>query len=108
MPNPITKIIHGFTAVFEPSVQGGFAVYVSELAGCYTQGESLKEAANYAKQAIEGHLLTLEKAKGGSIVDGQKKMVLSLPTHSNHLKPETVKRMAKDTGLPEEQFMNML
>ena len=40
--------------------EGGFWVKVPSLPGCVTQGETVEEALNNAKQAIEAYILSLE------------------------------------------------
>lgn len=49
-----------FKIVLEPSRDGGYAVHVPALRGCHTQGESIKEALENAKDAIETYLHTAE------------------------------------------------
>ena len=49
-----------YTVIFEPAEEGGFVVRVPALPGCYTQGETLEEAKEMAKEAIALHLETLK------------------------------------------------
>jgi predicted RNase H-like HicB family nuclease len=42
-----------FTAVFEPSPEGGFAAYIEEIPGVNTQGETLEEARENLREALE-------------------------------------------------------
>ena len=42
-----------FTAVFEPSEEGGFVAVVEELPGAISQGETLEEARANLKEAVE-------------------------------------------------------
>ncbi|MEK7591664.1 MAG: type II toxin-antitoxin system HicB family antitoxin [Patescibacteria group bacterium] len=104
MTGPTWKIISGYDVMFEPSEAGGYAVHVPKLPGCHTQGETLKEAEKYAKEAIKGHLLTLEE-RGD---ETENAIVISVPTHSQYLKPETVKGIIEDAGITEEEFMKFL
>ncbi len=50
-----------YTAVFEPSEDGGFVVSVPALAGCITQGETFEEAREMVIDAIRGYLESLQK-----------------------------------------------
>jgi predicted RNase H-like HicB family nuclease len=42
-----------FTAVFEEAEEGGFIAYAAELRGTTTQGETLEEARENLREAIE-------------------------------------------------------
>ena len=42
-----------FTAVFEPAPEGGFTAYVEEIPGVNTQGETLDEARENLREALE-------------------------------------------------------
>ena len=42
-----------FTAVFEPAPEGGFTAYVEEIPGVNTQGETLDEARENLRDALE-------------------------------------------------------
>lgn len=42
-----------YTAVFEEDKQGGYSVWVPTLPGCASQGETLEEALENIKEAIE-------------------------------------------------------
>jgi len=42
-----------FTAVFEKADEGGYCVFVEELPGANSQGETIKEARENIKEAIE-------------------------------------------------------
>ncbi|MEK6374688.1 MAG: type II toxin-antitoxin system HicB family antitoxin [Acidobacteriota bacterium] len=44
---------HTFTAVFEPAEEGGFTAFVEELPGAISQGETLDEARENLKDAIQ-------------------------------------------------------
>ena len=45
---------HGkITAVFEPAVEGGYLAYVEEIPGVNTQGETLNEARENLREALE-------------------------------------------------------
>ncbi len=42
-----------FTAVFQPADEGGYIAWVEELPGANTQGETLDEARENLKEAIQ-------------------------------------------------------
>jgi predicted RNase H-like HicB family nuclease len=42
-----------FTAVFEPAPEGGYTAFVEELPGAISQGETLDEARENLKDAID-------------------------------------------------------
>ena len=50
-----------YTVVFEPAEEGGFVVTVPALPGPVTEGDSLEEAREMAKDAIRGYLESLRK-----------------------------------------------
>jgi predicted RNase H-like HicB family nuclease len=55
-----------FTAVFQPAEDGGFVAWVEELPGANTQGETLEEARENLKEAVE---LILEVNRERSLQD---------------------------------------
>ena len=48
--DPVTKT---FTAVFEEAEEGGYIAFVEELPGANTQGETLEEARENLREAVE-------------------------------------------------------
>lgn len=48
-----------YTVVFEPAEEGGYIVTVPALPGLVTDGDSLEEAREMAKDAIRGYLESL-------------------------------------------------
>jgi len=50
-----------FNIVLTPAAEGGFNVTVPALEGCFTQGETEKEALKNAREAIICYLEGLEK-----------------------------------------------
>ena len=50
-----------FKVILEPSEDGGYAVHVPALKGCHTQGETVEEALENAKDAIKAYLLTIKE-----------------------------------------------
>ena len=50
-----------FTAVFEPEPEGGYTVHFPALRGCITYGDTLDEARDMAKEALELYLESLRE-----------------------------------------------
>ncbi|MEK9145014.1 MAG: type II toxin-antitoxin system HicB family antitoxin [Elusimicrobiota bacterium] len=48
-----------YRVVLQPSQDGGYAVHVPALSGCHTQGETVAEALENAKDAIRTYLRTI-------------------------------------------------
>lgn len=55
-----------FTAVFQPADEGGYIAWVEELPGANTQGDTLAEARENLKEAIE---LILEVNRERALAD---------------------------------------
>ncbi|MBN2067282.1 MAG: type II toxin-antitoxin system HicB family antitoxin [Candidatus Diapherotrites archaeon] len=53
-----------FEVLFEKDEDGGFIAFVPALPGCYSQGDTLKEAKANIKEAIELYLETVKQRKG--------------------------------------------
>ena len=53
----MSAAMRDFLIVIEPSAEGGFVATVPELPGCFTQGDTLEQVRERAREAI---LLTLE------------------------------------------------
>ena len=51
-----TKSDKEYQAVFQEETEGGFSVWVPDLPGCASQGETLEEALENIKAAIELYL----------------------------------------------------
>jgi predicted RNase H-like HicB family nuclease len=49
-----------YSIILTPEDEGGYSVAVPELPGCFTQGETLEEAIDMAKEAIIIYLESLE------------------------------------------------
>jgi predicted RNase H-like HicB family nuclease len=64
---------HTFTAVFEPAEEGGFTAFVEELPGAISQGETLDEARENLKEAIE---LILEVNREDALTDVEEGRVI--------------------------------
>ncbi len=56
----MTKRLH-YTILLHPDREGGYAVEVPALPGCYTQGETVAECIERAREAIAGHIATLRE-----------------------------------------------
>lgn len=50
-----------YTVLFDPAEEGGYVVTVPALPGLVTQGDTLEEAREMAKDAIVGYLEALQK-----------------------------------------------
>jgi antitoxin HicB len=62
-----------YRIVLTPEEEGGFSVSVPALPGCYTQGETLEEAIEMAKEAISLYIESLE-ADGEPVPDDSKNL----------------------------------
>jgi antitoxin HicB len=50
-----------YTIILEPDPEeGGYTVTVPSLPGCITQGETVEESLERAREAIEGYIESLE------------------------------------------------
>jgi len=65
MKNQKHKKILEYTAVFQEEKEGGYSVWVPELPGCASQGETFDEALVNIREAIQ---LYLEETKKESFV----------------------------------------
>ena len=50
-----------YTVIFEPAEEGGYIVHVPTLDGIVTQGYTLEEAKEMARDLIKGYIETLMK-----------------------------------------------
>jgi len=57
-----------FKVVLEPSDEGGFTIYVPALPGCISEGETVEEALQNIREAIE---LYLEPVEDDWVLDEQ-------------------------------------
>jgi predicted RNase H-like HicB family nuclease len=48
-----------YSIVLDPAEEGGYVVRVPRLPGCVTEGDSLDEAVDNAREAITAYLLAL-------------------------------------------------
>lgn len=56
-----TRKILKYTAMFEPSEEGGYVVTVPLLPGLVTQGDTFEEATKMVKDAIKGYIAVLKE-----------------------------------------------
>jgi len=51
-----------YTVLLYPEAEeGGYSAIVPALPGCFTQGETVQEALENVREAIEGHVASLEE-----------------------------------------------
>ena len=68
-----------FNIILTPAEEGGFNVTVPALDGCFTQGETEKEALKNAKEAIICYLVGLEKVN--QIKSKPKSLIKEIEVH---------------------------
>ena len=66
-----------FRVLLTPEEEGGFSVTVPSLPGCYTQGESVEDAINMAREAISLYVESLE-AEGEPVPDDSRSLEYSI------------------------------
>jgi predicted RNase H-like HicB family nuclease len=64
--------------VFEPQDEGGYHVYAPDLPGLHTQGDSLDDATDNAREALELYVEGLRE-KGRTLDTGVVRRKLPLP-----------------------------
>jgi predicted RNase H-like HicB family nuclease len=64
--------------VFEPQDEGGYHVYAPDLPGLHTQGETLEEATEHAREALELYVEGLRE-EGRPLDTGVVRRKLPLP-----------------------------
>ncbi len=55
--------MHEYAVVFELEDDGGYSVWVPDLPGCASQGDTYEEAVSNIREAIEGYIAA-HKAEG--------------------------------------------
>lgn len=50
-----------YTVVIEPADDGSFGVYVPDLPGCVSCGDTPGEALDSIREAVQGHIATLRE-----------------------------------------------
>lgn len=66
-----------YRILLTPEEEGGFSVNVPSLPGCFTQGETIEEAIEMAKEAISLYVESLE-ADGQLVPDDNRTLEYSL------------------------------
>jgi predicted RNase H-like HicB family nuclease len=66
-----------YRILLTPEEEGGFSVSVPSLPGCFTQGETIEEAIEMAKEAISLYIESLE-AEGEFVPDDSRTLEYSL------------------------------
>lgn len=66
-----------YRVLLTPELDGGFSVSVPALPGCFTQGETVEEAMEMAKEAISLYIESLE-SDGEIVPDDNKTLEYSL------------------------------
>lgn len=56
----MAKRILSYSVIYEEAPEDGYVVYVPSLPGCHTQGDTIEEAEENAKEAISLYLESLE------------------------------------------------
>jgi predicted RNase H-like HicB family nuclease len=70
------KVDREYQAVFQEETEGGFSVWVPDLPGCASQGETLEEALENIKEAIELYLEDSTTAEDTSDYDYKRQFVV--------------------------------
>ena len=65
---------YNYTVLFEPAEEGGYVVTCPALPGLVTEGETLEEAREMARDAIRAYLESLRK--DGLPIPGDKELAL--------------------------------
>lgn len=76
-PQPMADV-REIEFVFEPQEEGGYHVYAPDLPGLHTQGDSLDDATENAREALELYVEGL-RDEGRSLDTGVVRRKLSLP-----------------------------
>ncbi len=65
-----------YQAVFQEETDGGFSVWVPDLPGCASQGDTLEEALKNIKEAIELYLEDSDISKEASDYEYKRQFVV--------------------------------
>ena len=74
MTKEMTQEERSFTLLFEPAAEGGYIVTCPALPGLVTEGDTLEESREMAKDAIRGYIESLRK--DGQPIPEDKKLPL--------------------------------
>jgi len=72
--NHVREREYSFTVLYEPAEEGGYVVTCPALPGLVTEGETLEEARQMARDAIRAYLESLKK--DGMPIPTDKKLAL--------------------------------
>ena len=50
-----------YLVIYEKAADGGWGAYVPDLPGCFTLGDTRREAAKHIKEAISAHVALLRE-----------------------------------------------
>ena len=50
-----------YNVILEPQAEGGYTVYVPDLPGCISEGETVEEAMRMIQDAISGYVSVLNE-----------------------------------------------
>ena len=82
MKKQISKKILKYTAIFEPSEEGGYVVSIPALPGCVSEGDTFEEAVTMVKDAMQGYLAVL-KEQGKEIPEEKSDIIITKVTVDN-------------------------
>ncbi len=68
-------MVQNYTVLFEPAEEGGYTVFCPALPGLVTEGDTLEEAEERAREAIEGYIECL--VKNGEAIPLDKPLALN-------------------------------
>ena len=87
-----------FKIILERDKTGGYVVINPSLAGCYSQGETIKKALANIKEATELCLKDAKLNKGG--------VQITIPRHKT-IKPGLLRRILKDAKITIKEFKKL-
>jgi antitoxin HicB len=105
-----------YTFVFSPEPEGGYTVTCPALPGLVTYGESLEEARDMARDAMEGLIeVMLEKGEAVPVSDGAEaaprfNRLANTLQNEGEAEPifEQLSAIIQQSGLTREQFLSLL
>ena len=97
--------------ILEPSDEGGFTVYVPSLPGCISEGNTLEEAMQNIREAIDPLSGRVDRQKGSHIrlskvAEGRMRK-LTIPAH-RPVKRSTLAKIIKQANLTIDEFLRLL
>lgn len=79
--------IHHYTAIFQKEPEGGYTVIVPALKGCVTYGDTIEQAQQAGKEAIESYLGSLTKDKQSPPPDVNFVSTIDVPDRYTYASP---------------------